>query len=103
MRYVELLVTDVADGAVPTTWTEWIARDHIETIEPYTSGRLAQPTLWLQVTLTSGRTRFVPLGSVDPDEVDDAARRSIGALLEVGAGPVRAAADNDSDRGVESV
>lgn len=98
MRYIELLVTDFVDEErTPITWTEWIARDHIETIEPYTTGNAAPCALWLEISLTSGRTRFVPLGIVEPTEIDDAARRSIAALLEHGTEPVRAAAADGPD------
>ena len=91
MRYLELLVTDLADSSEPAMRTEWIHRDHIETIEPYTTGDHGQQVLWLELTLTSGRFRYVPVRPVHPENVDAVARAAIAALLEPGKAPVRAA------------
>ena len=90
MRYLELLVTDVPDDAAPITRTEWIHRDHIETVEPYTTTAHGQLLLWLQITLTSGAARYLPLRPVHPDEVDAAARAGVRDLLESGGQPIRA-------------
>lgn len=101
MRYLELLVTDFTDitsGHDPGIRTEWIHRDHIETIEPYLADDRGQDMLWLQLTLTSGRTRYIPLRPTRPDDVDHIARDAIATLLEDGHHPLHAAA-LDTDLG----
>ena len=95
MRYIELLVTDLTDDTDPTTHTEWIHRDHIETIEPYTTSQHDPSMLWLELTLTSGRTRYIPLQPTRPEEIDTVAAAAIGALLDTGHQPVRAAIISD--------
>ena len=93
MRYLELLVTDIPDNATAhTTHTEWIHRDHIETIEPYTAARSREQMLWLELTLTSGRIRYVPIHPVRANEIHDIAAAAIHALLDIGHDPVHAAA-----------
>lgn len=92
MRWTELIVTDIADGIDPVTRTEWIHRDHIIAIRPYTTHDTRTPMLWLELTLTSADTRYVPVAPVHPDLIDDAARSAIATLLETGTEPARAAA-----------
>lgn len=91
MRYLELLVTDIPDDAAHTTRTEYIHRDHIETIEAYTASNDREPMLWLELTLTSGRIRYVPIRTVRPETIHAAAAAAIHALLDAGHDPVHAA------------
>jgi hypothetical protein len=105
VRYLELLVTDVpgiTDARDPGIRTEWIHRDHIETIEPYLEVDPGRDMLWLQLTLTSGRARYVPLRPVRPEDADDVARAAITTLLE-SPHPLHAAAlDTNPGGGTES-
>lgn len=106
MRYLELLVTDLADitSRDPGIRTEWIHRDHIETIEPYLADDRGQDMLWLQLTLTSGRARYVPVQPTRPEDVDCVARDAISALLEDGQHALHAAAlDSDLGGGIECI
>lgn len=89
MRYLQLHVTDCLDEAATLT-TEWIHRDHIETIEAFPDA--ADPHRgWLQLTLTSGQTRYLPIGLDPATGLTAAASRAIASLLEHDSGPAAAA------------
>lgn len=91
MRFVELLVTDVVEESAAVR-TEWIHRDHIESIEAWAAddeGAAGAP-LWLELTLTSGRIRYVPVGEISGGGLVVAAGRAVRSLLEEGQLPVAA-------------